>query len=360
MTIGYDSAAGLGGYYGLVSDSHMLIDHPSYTIVAVPGEAIRELGAYFRDSSTGQIEVGVYDITAGTAGAALVVSTVVNAPGGVGTTNVRVSVPITEVPLTAGNTYAVAQRAIADALIPRGNQNAGPHMSGSVLTGTSALAASWTDNSNSDSLLGLFAKTTEDIFIDFVPSAVARGESGIVITGAGLSDVAALGGATLNGEAVVVTASTATTATLTIPSDIDLLYGDYALTVFDGEGTATSSNISFTPAAGRSYIRLSNPFYTSNAYMLFGYTGTPAPVTGDQLEYDTTTIPSGIANTPGTDSEWVLASMPSSNQTTTCNIIRAATGVRSAPWAIEWVIAGAGNFTIVTQTVNNSLRRGVF
>jgi len=189
-----------------------------------------------------------------------------------------------------------------------------------------------------------YASTAEiaEATIASVPSTVARGESAVTITGSYFGAVQGSGSVTFGGESCTIDSWSDTSIDVTIPSGINLLYDEtptYTFVVTADDATSdTSSAVDFTPASGRSYITLSSPAYSSNAYMLFGYEGTPAPVTGDQLEYDTNTVPSSIANEPELTSEWVLASMPTVPQTTDCQIIRAATGVRSTTWTITWAV----------------------
>jgi len=192
--------------------------------------------------------------------------------------------------------------------------------------------------------------------ITSVPATVARGEAGIIIgiTSASVSQ----GGAALTYNGIPCTITTYPGASgdliATMPSAGAI--GLYDVTgysfVYTDDDTSfdTSSEIPFTPAAGRSYINLVSPVWPTIGYMLFGFTGAPDPVTGDQLECDTLTIPSNIANFPEATSEFRLSSMPTVNQTTTCQIIRAATGVRSADWVITWVVAAAISLVIQSSS----------
>jgi len=193
--------------------------------------------------------------------------------------------------------------------------------------------------------------------ITAVPSTVARGETGLVITGTSFGATQGAGTVTFGGESCTVTSWADTSITVTVPSTVNLLYAaaTHTFTVTaDDASTDTSAAVPFTPEAGRSYLTLATPLYSYNAYMLYGYNGTPAPVTGDQLEYDTDTVPSSIANTPNADSEWILASMPVVDQTTDVQIIRAATSVRSATWVITWSLL-AGTVNAIAQANKQAL-----
>lgn len=177
--------------------------------------------------------------------------------------------------------------------------------------------------------------------ITSVPASVARGQANVAI---GITNASALqGGATvtLGGQPCTITTYPGTSGNLivTIPAGINLLYAAATHTfVYTDDNTSTSESaaVAFTPAAGRSYINLVDPAYADNGYILFGYEGTPAPVTGDQLEYPDVTAPTGIGFSVSATSEWVMDSDPVVNQTVDCQIIRAATGVRSATWTATY------------------------
>jgi len=177
------------------------------------------------------------------------------------------------------------------------------------------------------------------IAIVAAPTSIARGESfEIVATGA--LALQGGGGVILGGETCTIDSWSDTSIFATADSTIDLLYAvaTHALVVTADDATFdTSAAIPFTPATGRSYIALTNQLYGSDLYALFGYTGTPYPVVGDQLEYSSMTSPDGIVTTSDGTSALVLASVPTVDQTITCQIIRAATGVRSAPWTITLI-----------------------
>ena len=177
--------------------------------------------------------------------------------------------------------------------------------------------------------------------ISSVPASVARGQANVAI---GITDASALqGGATVTfgGQPCTITTYPGTSGNLivTIPAGINLLYAAATHTfVYTDDNTSTSESaaVAFTPAAGRSYINLVDPAYADDGYILFGYEGTPAPVTGDQLEYPDVTAPTGIGFSVSATSEWVMDSNPVVNQTVDCQIIRAATGVRSATWTATY------------------------
>ena len=136
---------------------HMMIDNATYTYVAAANQEVFELNFYVGSSYAGDgngVDVGVYDITSGTGGASLVASA-----------NVALSVnqwnttAITPVSLVEGNTYAVAVRVVSATNVKVHSDYTGSAVSSSNLTGTSALASSWTDNGNSGNVISVYAET---------------------------------------------------------------------------------------------------------------------------------------------------------------------------------------------------------
>ena len=194
---------------------------------------------------------------------------------------------------------------------------------------------------NSFGLVNTWEVVTASAAITSVPASVARGQANVAI---GITNGSALqGGATVTfgGQPCTITTYPGSSGNLivTIPDSINLLYAAETHTfVYTDDDTSVSESTAadFTPAAGRSYINLVDPVYSDDSYVLFGYEGTPAPVTGDQLEYPDITSPTGIGFSVNADSEWVLDSNPETNQTVDCQIIRATTGVRSATWTATY------------------------
>lgn len=203
----------------------------------------------------------------------------------------------------------------------------------------------WTATTSVSRKYSVYATYLAGAAISTVPSTIARGETGLTITGSEFGATQGSGGVTFGAIAMTITAWSDTSITITCPSSIGLLYAasTHVLVVTANDASFdTSAAIPFTPESGRDYIDLVSPAYAANSHMLFGYTGTPAPVNTDQLEYDTTTPESSIANNPTATSEWILATMPTTTQTTTCQIVRAATKARSSSWTITWYIATLG------------------
>lgn len=137
--------------------THLLLDNATYTYVAAASQEVFRFNFYVGASYDGDgsgVDVGLYDITGGTASATLVASA-----------NISLSVSqwntatITPVALTQGNTYAVALRIASATLVRTHSIYVGSALSSSSLTGTSALAASWTDDGNFSNVISMYAET---------------------------------------------------------------------------------------------------------------------------------------------------------------------------------------------------------
>ncbi len=85
--------------------------------------------------------------------------------------------------------------------------------------------------------------------------------------------------------------------------------------------TATTGNIPLVIQAGGTKVDLVNPV-TTNASLLFGYTG-DAPVTGDDLEYDvTSSLNSGVTFGVTADGVWTITEASAGNWTTAITVDR--------------------------------------
>jgi hypothetical protein len=94
---------------------------------------------------------------------------------------------------------------------------------------------------------------------------------------------------------------------------------DWTLTV-DAE-TATTGNIPLVIQAGYTKVDLVNPV-TTNASLLFGYIG-DAPVTGDDLEYDVTSVlDSGVTFSVAADGVWTVTEAVDGDWTTNITVDR--------------------------------------
>lgn len=147
-TIGDDSTAAGGGADIATTDTHKLMtNYGTYT--ATTNDQVTTIG--FRAPGTafyGDLEIGVYR----TDTLALVASATVTS-----TAEGRFTTAITPVALTNGVTYAVAFRNAdsTDVSVWRGYQD--PAGAASDLTGSSALAATFTNNANHFQRLSIFA-----------------------------------------------------------------------------------------------------------------------------------------------------------------------------------------------------------
>jgi len=165
---------------------------------------------------------------------------------------------------------------------------------------------------------------------------------------------------TLNSQACTITTYPGSNGDVevTVPATLASLYGSFPFVYTDNDATTrTSTVIPFTPAAGRQYVDLVGPITTS-PYGLYNYEGTPAPVTGDQYEVNAATSPTSIGITALATSEIVLDSAPTVTQTWDNQVLRAATGVRSATWTTTLVVGailtGTANDSITEDTIDGS------
>jgi len=110
-----------------------------------------------------------------------------------------------------------------------------------------------------------------------------------------------------------------TFAVADLTKQVDATGYDWTLTV-DAE-TATTGNIPLVIQAGYTKVALANPV-TTNASLLFGYTG-DAPVTGDDLEYDVTSaLNSGVTFSVAADGVWTITEASDGNWTTAITVDR--------------------------------------
>lgn len=156
--IGYNS---IGGTDLSLTNAlnHYLYDGATYTYTAAANQEVFRFFYYCGTSYGGDssgVEMGVYDITGGTASATRVCTGTITGPL---TTSAWNSVNITPVALTAGNVYAVAFRIISATNIKSLSTYSSGAVSRSNLTGSSALAASWTDNSGIGDVYSAYAET---------------------------------------------------------------------------------------------------------------------------------------------------------------------------------------------------------
>lgn len=157
--IGSDSIVSAAGNDSLSTTVHRMMDAAAYTYTATADQEVFKLWVYIGSSSNGDgsgVEIGVYDITSGISGAVKICS------GSIGalTKSQWNSVEITPVSLTEGNVYAVAWRVISATNVTLFTRYIGPNtFSASNLTGSSALAGTWTDNASGSSRFSIYAET---------------------------------------------------------------------------------------------------------------------------------------------------------------------------------------------------------
>lgn len=156
-TIGIDSNAGLFGFGATKStQAHILFDNAAFVAALPVGEKFTEIGFYAY--ATGQQwEVGIYDITNGSNGAALLTSVTLNSAAA-GTRVVQAIAPIG----TAGKTYAIGFRPVsATAQGYRTSLNNGGSLSNTL--SDSALDAVFSDSGTNDSQKWAFFANTSAV-----------------------------------------------------------------------------------------------------------------------------------------------------------------------------------------------------
>lgn len=164
--IGISDATGMGGFTQNTTSPQRLCtgSGSSYT----PGQSEEAYQVNIRAGVTlGTLEVGIYNVTAGNANAPLVGSFQVTTTATNALNTFAINSPIA---LTSGQTYAVAFRAVTNTSVIRAA--ASGFSRNSTLTGTSALAANWTDNGSTDYKHGIWLDTrsTAAVISDPTPS----------------------------------------------------------------------------------------------------------------------------------------------------------------------------------------------
>ncbi len=311
--IGSNSIASAAGNDSLSTTVHRMMDAAAYTYTAAANQEVFKLWVYVGSSSNGDgtgIEIGVYDITSAVNGATKVCSASIASL----TKSSWNSVEITPAALTEGNTYAVAWRVISATNVSLFTAYIGPNtFSASNLTGSSALAGTWTDNSSGSSRFSIYAETqtaaTGPTITDVnTDEALSPGETA-TITGTGFGATQGAGGVKLTQEAGALESAltgitwggdTSITGTVALGG---LSYGaTTSLVVTDNAAATGSIAVTFVPATGYSYVTLSG--YPGTGYVI-GEDASPAVVDGDQVEYESTAS-SGAGVTVNADGTFVL------------------------------------------------------
>jgi hypothetical protein len=154
--IGLDDVTGIGGGASLNSiDNQLLMTGEANALVYVAGsnqECFR-FGCY---AESGTVEIALYDITSGVAGASLILSSgdmVINSPGYAWNT-----VDVGAVPLVQGNTYAVAFRASVTAALHKYNPPSNAIVRSTAI-GTDAFLQPWASSGTQGGVWGVYAET---------------------------------------------------------------------------------------------------------------------------------------------------------------------------------------------------------
>ena len=222
--------------------SQELVDGSGTYVSAADQEVFRvffhvRAGGYVGDGSG--VEVGVYNITSGTANAPLVASGTIGALTN-GTWN---TVDITPVTLTATDTYAVALRVLSATTISANSTYVGTAVSTSSLDGTSALAGTWTDSGTAGNVVSMYAETrtivAAGLTLDSAPSTMAKAETGVSFVVSTPATVPTDLNTTVvsAGDSLTVTSVTGSdpyTINCTVPVDISKQAGSYVWTITIG------------------------------------------------------------------------------------------------------------------------------
>ena len=158
----------------------------------------------------------------------------------------------------------------------------------------------------------VFDPVVGGLTLDSAPSTMAKAETGVSFVVSTPATVPTTGNTTVisSGDALTVTSVTGSdpyTINCTVPIDITKQVGSYAWTITVDAENVVSSSIPLTVQAGWTNLVLASPLTTSG-YMLEGYTG-DVPVTGDTMEYETTTDLS-----PDAASQWIWDTAPTVSQ----------------------------------------------
>jgi predicted enzyme related to lactoylglutathione lyase len=202
-----------------------------------------------------------------------------------------------------------------------------------------------------------FEGTSASTFgLDSAPSTVAKGQTGVSFVVSNPATVPTTGNTTVinSGDALTVTSVTGSdpyTINCTVPLDITKQVGSYVWTITVDAETVNTASIPLTAQSGWTNVVLSSPVSTVG-YMLNGYTG-DAAVTGDTLEYETTTD-----LTIGTDSEWIWATAPTVTQVVGRRVIQVDGTVGATEDATFSVIAPPVLSSPTGVTVSSSVASG--
>lgn len=271
-----------------------LIDAGAYDYVAPANEEVFRLW-YYTGGLVGDgsgVEVGVYDITSGTNNASLVASGTITSLSA----NSWNSLDITGVALTEGNTYAVAFRIVSATDVSSRSTYVTGGASTSSLTGTSALAANWTDNGSSGEVASVYAETqvaASGLTLDSAPANVRNQTSA-----SSQVSTPATAPTTLNSEVKWIDdtgpAADWDSITGTDPYTFNYTFNRLTPKLFDAvgyplyhevdaENVTSAGNIPYLPIVTQDFTVQSSPVEVDTVWE--NYAGT-TPATGGQCVYD--------------------------------------------------------------------------
>tara|TARA_R110000851_G_scaffold327999_1_gene498178 strand:+ start:2235 stop:3347 length:1113 start_codon:yes stop_codon:yes gene_type:complete len=297
-----------------------LVDGSGTYVSAADQEVFRvffhvRAGGYVGDGSG--VEVGVYNITLGTANAPLVASGTIGALTN-GTWN---TVDITPVTLTATDTYAVALRVLSATTVSANSAYVGSAVSRSSLDGTSAFASTWTDNGSNGDVLSMYAETRT--IVASGPAITNVNTTNVVQVGdtpvvTGTSFLATGGTQTWGGVSVGVSSWADTSITSTAITRGDKAYNtNYDWIVTDNLAAAsTAVSVQLAIETGYQVVTLSSPIIAlvGGYRTSLCYGSVPDCVTGDQLRGPTTTD-QGNTLTFNVDGTFSIAAAGNTEQT---------------------------------------------
>jgi hypothetical protein len=162
--------------------------------------------------------------------------------------------------------------------------------------------------------------------LDTEPTTVKRGETGVVLASSagGFGATQGTGSVTYGGQPVTVVSWSDTSMTIDIPPTIALQhYQSYPFAITpDGGGSILGGAIPFQEQDGYVSINIVNPDTADSTSILFGYSG-DAPVTGDQVVFESVSSPDSIPVTVSDEGYVTLSTTPSQTQTIARYVIQA-------------------------------------